>query len=91
MVPFPRPFLPPPSSTLATPPLVIFYIVRHGESTGNRDGVLQGQRDYPLTETGRRQAAVVGRRLRKEAGSQEEGEDDVTSFFRGIYASDLTR
>ena len=25
------------------PALVTFYIVRHGESTGNRDGVLQGQ------------------------------------------------
>jgi hypothetical protein len=28
------------------------WVVRHGESTGNRDGVLQGQSDYPLTDLG---------------------------------------
>ncbi len=38
-----------------------------GESTGNREGVLQGQADYPLTDTGREQAAAAGRRLRAEA------------------------
>lgn len=85
------PALPPPSDSLATPPLVVFYIVRHGESTGNRDGVLQGQRDYPLTNTGKRQAQVAGKRLRKEAGCAEKEEDDATSFFQGVYASDLTR
>lgn len=33
-------------------PSIVIYVVRHGESTGNRDGVLQGQSDYPLTDTG---------------------------------------
>ncbi|HEX7975005.1 MAG TPA: histidine phosphatase family protein [Anaerolineales bacterium] len=35
-----------------------FYLtlLRHGESLGNQEARLQGQRDYPLTEKGRRQA-----------------------------------
>ncbi|MCY3410021.1 MAG: histidine phosphatase family protein [Candidatus Heimdallarchaeota archaeon] len=36
---------------------VIF--VRHGESTGNRDRIIQGQKDFPLTEMGREQARIA--------------------------------
>lgn len=32
-------------------------LVRHGQSEANRDGILQGQYDSPLSELGRRQAA----------------------------------
>lgn len=39
------------------------HLVRHGESTGNRDGVIQGTRDVPLTEHGRAQAQAVAQRL----------------------------
>lgn len=35
------------------------YLVRHGESEGNKAGVLQGQKDYPLTELGKTQAKTV--------------------------------
>jgi broad specificity phosphatase PhoE len=35
-------------------------LVRHGQSTANRDGMLQGQYDAPLSDLGRRQAAQVG-------------------------------
>jgi broad specificity phosphatase PhoE len=35
-------------------------LVRHGQSTANRDGILQGQYDAPLSELGRRQASQVG-------------------------------
>lgn len=32
------------------------YIVRHGESVGNSQGILQGQKNYPLSELGREQS-----------------------------------
>ncbi|HWO09156.1 MAG TPA: histidine phosphatase family protein [Polyangiaceae bacterium] len=35
-------------------------LVRHGQSAANRDGILQGQYDSPLSELGRRQAEQVG-------------------------------
>jgi len=41
---------------------VILYIVRHGESERNRDR--SGPYDCPLTELGRRQAAITGAWLR---------------------------
>jgi broad specificity phosphatase PhoE len=39
-------------------------LVRHGESVGNFENRLQGQEDYPLTDGGRRQAALTAQRLR---------------------------
>lgn len=38
-------------------------LVRHGESEWITRGLFQGQGDSPLTDLGRRQAALVGRRL----------------------------
>jgi broad specificity phosphatase PhoE len=35
-------------------------LVRHGQSTANRDGILQGQSDAPLSELGQRQAGQLG-------------------------------
>lgn len=32
------------------------FVIRHGESEGNRLGIIQGHLDYPLTDTGRKQA-----------------------------------
>jgi broad specificity phosphatase PhoE len=37
--------------------------LRHGESTGNAAGVIQGRGSSPLSERGRMQAAAVGERL----------------------------
>ena len=54
------------------------FLIRHGQSTWNRDHRIQGQLDPPLSEEGRRQAALLGARL---AGRK----------FSGIYASDLKR
>ena len=54
------------------------FLVRHGETTANRDGVLQGQCDFPLTEKGKREASQVGTALA-----------DVS--FTNLYASDLRR
>lgn len=39
------------------------YLARHGESTGNAEQLIFGQRDYPLTEKGRAQARALGRSL----------------------------
>jgi glucosyl-3-phosphoglycerate phosphatase len=36
-----------------------FVLIRHGQSTWNADGLLQGQADPPLSEMGRREAAAL--------------------------------
>jgi broad specificity phosphatase PhoE len=53
-------------------------LVRHGQSTWNREHRIQGQLDPPLSDEGRRQAELLGRRL---AGRR----------LAGFYASDLSR
>jgi 2,3-bisphosphoglycerate-dependent phosphoglycerate mutase len=53
-------------------------LVRHGESTWNRQHRIQGQLDPPLSDQGHRQAALVAKRL---AGRQ----------LVGCYCSDLKR
>jgi len=40
------------------------YLVRHGETDANREGVIQGQIDTQLNELGKRQAELVALRLR---------------------------
>ena len=53
-------------------------LVRHGESTWNREHRIQGQLDPPLSDEGRHQVELLGRRL---AGRH----------LAGFYASDLKR
>lgn len=40
------------------------YIVRHGETQENRDGIIQGQLDTALNAVGLEQARMVGEKLR---------------------------
>ena len=54
------------------------FFVRHGETTANAGGILQGQSDFLLSAAGRRQAACLSSRL---AGKP----------FDAIYTSDLSR
>ena len=54
-------------------------LIRHGQSTGNAVGRIQGWNEEPLTELGRAQALALGKRL------QGEHDADV------IYASPLLR
>jgi broad specificity phosphatase PhoE len=56
------------------------YLVRHGESTGNAQGIYQCQLDFPLSETGIAQAQRLGGWL--AARGQQ---------FDAIYASTLER
>jgi len=52
--------------------------VRHGESNWNAEGRLCGRSDVPLSETGRRQAKLLARRLKSIP-------------FEALYASPLLR
>lgn len=54
------------------------WIVRHGQTVANMTGVLQGQHDSPLDETGLAQVEAVGERLRDKP-------------FDLVYSSDLGR
>ena len=46
-------------SISSTSPIVKIYIVRHGETQENLEGIIQGQLDTKLNEAGVRQAAAV--------------------------------
>ena len=75
-----------PLSAVGTPTLAtlttcdaFIYLVRHGETTGNRDKIRQGQGpDFPLTDKGVLGALVAGEALK-----------DVP--FDAVYSSDLGR
>ncbi len=56
----------------------IIYITRHGETEWNVEGRIQGHTDVPLSERGRAQAQMLGRRL---AGVR----------IDAAYSSDLSR
>ncbi len=56
----------------------VLTLVRHGETTWNAEGRIQGHLDIPLSATGRAQAAAIGRRLGGES-------------FDAILSSDLER
>jgi broad specificity phosphatase PhoE len=42
-------------------------LVRHGQSTANRDGILQGRFDAPLSDLGRLQATQLGAWFRRQS------------------------
>lgn len=66
------------TTTLAALPNTELWLIRHGESTGNRDGVLQGQEDMPLSDLGHDQAKRLAKRL-------------SATKFTALYSSDLSR
>ena len=59
--------------------MTTLIFVRHGQSTSNLLRVFAGQKDYPLTEQGLRQAEKIATFLKKSFS------------LDAIYASDLTR
>ena len=56
----------------------VLTLIRHGETTWNAEGRIQGHLDIPLSATGLAQAAAIGRRLGGES-------------FDAILSSDLER
>jgi broad specificity phosphatase PhoE len=69
---------PPELPLPAKPSPARLLLVRHGQSTWNREHRIQGQLDPPLSEEGRRQAVQVARRL-------------AARRLAGFYSSDLKR
>lgn len=64
---------------LKIPQMTELWLIRHGESEGNASGTIQGHNDSPLSQLGRRQAAALAERMRREGR------------FDAIYSSDLAR
>lgn len=56
----------------------IFTVIRHGETAANRDCVIQGQSDVPLSPAGVRQAELLALRWKNRR-------------FDAVYSSDLSR
>lgn len=48
-----------------TEPIARIYLVRHGETQENRDGIIQGQMDTILNEMGQEQVRMLGERFRQ--------------------------
>lgn len=63
---------------------VTLYLCRHGETTHNAAGLLQGHLDTSLNATGRSQAEALGAELRTRA-------DAGLRFCSTVYSSDLGR
>lgn len=61
-----------------TAPVARVYLVRHGETQANRDGVIQGQMDTALNARGEAQARMVADAL-------------GGVWFTRAYSSDLRR
>lgn len=59
-------------------PYTTFYIVRHGETEWNVQGILQGHNDSKLTEKGMMQAAALKEKLQQV-------------MFDAVFSSDLLR
>ena len=56
------------------------YLTRHGQDEDNRNGILNGHRDMPLTEIGEHQAKDIGEKIKKHSLA-----------FDAVYASPLQR
>lgn len=56
------------------------YIARHGQDEDNKEGILNGQRDRPLTELGVAQAEKLGETIRQ-----------ANFVFTAVYSSPLIR
>ena len=63
---------------------MIFYLCRHGQTVANRDQIMSGQIDTPLTDQGLFQGTENGLRLYTYLKMKNQ-------FINGVYSSDLGR
>jgi len=56
------------------------YIARHGQNIDNKNGILNGHRDEPLTDLGRKQAEELGKKIKEK-----------NLRFDVVYTSPLSR
>jgi len=73
-----------------TPIRTSLCLIRHGQTTWNRDGRWQGHADPELTEAGRDQARLLGEALAGELAEALAGDRDRPPWTR-LYSSDLLR
>ncbi len=55
----------PKDNVMDIPAVTTFGLLRHGQTSWNREGRIQGHGDSPLTDQGKKQALAWGRRLLK--------------------------
>ncbi|KAL3201637.1 hypothetical protein MRX96_042887 [Rhipicephalus microplus] len=67
-----------PPKFLKTGVMFALTLVRHGETLHNKDNVIQGQLDVPLSTIGLEQAELLGKHLQQQR-------------FTHVYSSDLSR
>lgn len=70
---------------------VDFLIVRHGQTSWNKDGIIQGQADAPLDAVGLAQAAALANELAAPADSVRKRRTTLPTPQLPIVTSDLSR
>lgn len=78
--------------------MINIYIARHGQDVDNSNGILNGHRNEPLTELGRRQAEDVGKQMLQEgfcllpnSQTTSSSTPSAKKTIRAIYSSPLQR
>ena len=82
-----------PDTSIATvlKPGITLYLIRHGETDWNKAQRYQGQRDIPLNDTGRAQAARNGAVLRRYLPDIETYDFVSSPLSRAIETMELLR
>ena len=78
--------------------MVKIFVSRHGQDADNANGILNGHRNEPLTDLGRKQATVVankmlnaGFRFSTSKSSSDDAAPEGTTILSAVYSSPLQR
>lgn len=69
----------------------IIYLIRHGETQWNRDGILQGQLDSPLTEKGQQQIYGIGEYLARLLPNKALVHIECSHLGRAVTSAEIIR